>query len=897
MITFDWGIMLGERNLRMNVISKLLLAAVFGIIGFVQIAEAHEHINHIKQNSSDLFEELGGKVGQEGVAGAFVGVHKDVLIVAGGSAFPEGKPWENGQKYFSDGIYIFQRLSDGGFALLKEEKLSKGIAEGVSLSLPQGVLCIGGQSSSGLSRQVVLLSWSKGQLERHKFPKLPVPVKNVAAAVIEEQVYLVGGQSESGALDQFLRLNLSNKEAGWQQLPSFPHPVTGAMAIAQMDGEEVSLHVFGGRAKMKEASITTFYADVFRFRPSKGKWEQKKTIRLSGGEVLPLAVGLVGRVGASHIVLLGGDSGTTFNQVEDAINQMEVDNNDARAIRDSLWKAHPGFNKHILIYNTITDSWFEGGVWQGSPVAVGSSAWMNGSLLIPGGEIKPAIRTPKIHEVRFSVSPVFGWLNYLVLGIYFVGMLFLGFYFMKRESNTDDFFKAGGRIPWWAAGISIFATTLSAITFIAIPAKSYSTDWRMLVFNMSIIFIAPIVIRYFLPFFRRFNFDTAYQYLEARFNRAVRWLASSLFVFFMVSRIAIVLFLPSLALNTVTGFNIYLSIVVMGIVTVTYCTSGGIEAVVWGDVIQGFILLGGAFIALAFMLAGVDGGLSGFLEITAEQQKFHTFDFRFDLSQPVFWVVIIGGLANTLISYTSDQSVVQRYMTTKDERATGRSIWLNGFLSIPVSIIFFLLGTGLYAFYTSNPDQMSIVNPNIDSVFPQFIVNEMPPGIAGLLIAAVFAAAMSTLSSNINSVAAVITSDFYKVMVSKATPAKKMLVARCSGIIVGILGILLALILATWNIASLWDQFNTFLGLMTGGLGALFVMGIFFPRISGDAALVGVAGGLFMLILVRSYTDLSFLLYGFVSITSSVLLAYLASWALPNRKPIADLPNSVSDKS
>jgi SSS family transporter len=367
----------------------------------------------------------------------------------------------------------------------------------------------------------------------------------------------------------------------------------------------------------------------------------------------------------------------------------------------------------------------------------------------------------------------------------------------------------------------------------------------------------------------------------------VRWLASSLFVFFMVSRISIVLFLPSLALNAVTGFSVYWAIIIMGVVTIIYCTSGGIEAVVWGDVIQGFILLAGAFVALAFMLAGVEGGLGGFIDISTQHNNFHTFDFRFNFSQPVFWVVLLGGLANTLISYTSDQSVVQRYMTTKDEKATGRSIWLNGFLSIPVTIVFFLLGTGLYAYYTSNPERMAVVNPNIDSVFPQFIVAQMPAGVAGLLIAAIFAAAMSTLSSNINSVAAVITSDFYKTLSKKHNPRYSMSIARWSGVIVGILGIGMALILATWNIASLWDQFNTFLGLLTAGLGALFIMGIFFPRISGNAALIGTFGGIALLLFVKNQTDLSFLLYGFVGMTASIFTALLISIMWPNRKNIA----------
>jgi Na+/proline symporter len=223
-------------------------------------------------------------------------------------------------------------------------------------------------------------------------------------------------------------------------------------------------------------------------------------------------------------------------------------------------------------------------------------------------------------------------------------------------------------------------------------------------------------------------------------------------------------------------------------------------------------------------------------------------------------------------------------MTTKDEKATGQSIWLNGILAIPVTIIFFLLGTGLYAYYTSNPEHMSVLNPNIDSVFPQFIVSQMPAGVAGLLIAAIFAAAMSTLSSNINSVSAVITTDFYKVLAAKSNHKRSMTVARWSGIIVGLLGITMALMLVTWNIASLWDQFNTFLGLLTAGLGALFVMGIFFQRISGKAALIGVLAGIAILVLVKNNTSLSFLLYGFVGLVASVLLALVFSFVFPNRK-------------
>lgn len=849
--------------------------------------QAGNKINMLHQRTIGSLNSADGFAAKEGVAGAFAGIHNNALIVAGGTAFPEGKPWQGGTKHFSDAITVYQRNIDGTLKQIETScKMPVATGEGASVSVPQGLVCIGGHSPDGITDKVYLLSWISGQVSVSELPTLPAPMKSSAAAAIGSKVFVVGGDNTDGVSTRFIMLDLSQTEAGWQVLPDFPVPVTGAMAAAQMDREEISIHVFGGRARLSGENTTTFYPYVYRYRLSVGIWEQRQDIRLNN-KPMPLAVGAVAPVGASHIVLAGGDNGFVFNQVEKAINATLQGDTTAIKVRDSLWINHSGFSNKILIYNTVTDVWFDEGDWEGIPVAVAPAVNWGGNIIIPGGEIRPATRTPGIHQISFYVKPVFGWLNYLVLGLYFLGMLMLGFFFMKREGNTDDFFKAGGRIPWWAAGISIFATTLSAITFIAIPAKSYAADWRMFTFNMAIVLVAPVVIRYFLPFFRRFNFDTAYEYLGVRFNRQVRWLASSLFVFFMVSRISIVLFLPSLALNAVTGFSVYWAIIIMGVVTIIYCTSGGVEAVVWGDVIQGFILLTGALVALVFMLAGVEGGLKGFFEISGQHNKFHTFDFRFDLSQPVFWVVLVGGIANTLITYTSDQSVVQRYMTTKDEKATGRSIWLNGFLSIPVTIIFFLLGTGLYAYYTSNPERMALANPNIDSVFPQFIVAQMPAGVAGLLIAAIFAAAMSTLSSNINSVAAVITSDFYKTLAKNANSKLSMGIARWSGVIVGVLGIGMALILATWNIASLWDQFNTFLGLLTAGLGALFIMGIFFPRISGTAALLGTFGGITLLVFVKNQTAISFLLFGFIGMSSSIILAYLISLIWPNRKEIS----------
>ncbi len=854
---------------------------------FIALQLQAENINTVRQSHIGVIDLPGDPEISEGLAGSFAGVHNGVVIIAGGSNFPDRKPWEGGTRVLHDRILVGFPDDEGAINVIESPvRLPVAVSGGASATVPGGLFCIGGQTDDGPAEKTFLIKWSGSRIEIEMMPSLPVALRGHKASVIGNRVYVAGGESPDGPSSRFMYLDTGNPGNGWIKLPDMPSPLSDFMFAAQTDGEFPALWLIGGRIRKAGDKITRFSAKVFRYRPLAGVWERRGDIRIPGKESVTLAAGAAMPAGASHILVIGGDTGEVFNRVELAIGEIEAGNNRYIPVRDSLWRNHPGFSKNILAYNTITDVWYIAGEWEGEAPAVTRAISLNNRIVIPGGEIRPGIRTPNLTSLTLTSLPRFGWINYLVLALYFVAMLGVGFWFMHRGKDADDFFKAGGRIPWWAAGISIFATTLSAITFIAIPAKSYADDWRMLMFNICIIMIAPVVIRYFLPFFRRFNLSTAYEYLELRFSRPVRWVASGLFITFMVSRIAIVLFLPSLALHAVTGFSVYWSIILMGVITIIYCTSGGMEAVVWGDVIQGFILVSGALLAFGFMITGVEGGLGGFIEVTSEYSKFRMFDFSFDFTQPVFWVVMIGGLANSLILYTSDQSVVQRYMTTKNEKATARGIWLNGIISVPVSLLFFLLGTGLFAFYYFNPERLALTNPNIDATFPQFIVGELPAGIAGVLISAIFAAAMSTLSSNINSVSAVITSDFYKILSTSAGTRSIMLSARLSGIVVGVLGISMALMLATWDIASLWDQFNTFLGLLTGGLAALFIMGIFFRHISAPAALGGVTTGMTVLVWIQMNTNLSFLLYGAVGMTVSVAVAVLIAMAVPNKKPV-----------
>ena len=468
-------------------------------------------------------------------------------------------------------------------------------------------------------------------------------------------------------------------------------------------------------------------------------------------------------------------------------------------------------------------------------------------------------------------------------------MLMLGWIFMHRTKDSNDFFKGGGRIPWWAAGISLYATMLSAITYMAIPAKAYATDWTYYPMLVTILIMAFPVIKYYLPFFRKLNVTSAYEYLERRFNYAIRALASALFILFMVARMALVLYLPSLALTTVTGIDIYTCIILMGVITIIYCTMGGAEAVIWGDVIQGIILVGGAFLAAGYLIFSTGGGFGGF------NDKFRLFDWSFDYTKATFWVVILGGLANNLISYTSDQTVVQRYLSTKDEKSAAHGIIVNGLMSVFVSVIFYLIGTGLYTYFKTHPSELDMTMTNSDSIFPFFMVTQLPVGIAGLLIAAIFAAAMSTIASNINSVATAYSIDFHKRLLPRMTEKQVITTARYASLASGLLGVVIALLMATWNIFSLLDYFNTILGLLSGGLGGLFIMGIFFDRIGGRAALTGFILGTITVFILNFCTQVSFLIFGAVNMAVSVLTALLLSRFCPQREPQQGLTWKQSD--
>ena len=810
--------------------------------------------------------------GGQGVAAAFVGQEHGTLLIGGGCNFPDVTAAEGGAKKFYNTVWYL-----GKKAWYKRDfTLPKAVAYGAYVNIDdKGVICIGGNDGEQSLTDVYRLTEEGVK----PWPSLPVGIDQGAATCDDKYVYLVGGQTDGTPQRNVYRLcsqfTIHNSQlAGqWETFATLPsQPRLQPTAVVQTNGLDQSLWVFGGY----DPTTGKIAEDVLELNLKTMQWKSHPQSHATVGMTAVAS-------GYSHVLFFGGVNKEIFERaVQTDLGLIPQNNPSLGGDGGGSYLTHPApwykFNPDILVYHTITDSWYS---IPGSSLLARAGAGLvkvDDSYVLIDGESKPGVRASEVMKVRFLHEVHFGTLNWLVLILYLAAMLGLGIFFMRREGGSDDFFRGGGRVPWWAAGISIYATMLSAITYMAIPAKAYATNWTYYPMLIMILVVSWPVVKYYLPKFRSLNITSAYEYLEVRFNAVTRLMASALFITFMVARMALVLYLPSLALTAVTGIDIRTCIILMGIVTIVYCTMGGVEAVIWGDVIQGCILVGGAFLAAAYLWGHTEGGFSGAWQLAVEGDKMRLFEWSWDYRRVTFWVAILGGgLANNLISYTSDQTVIQRYLTTKDVSSASRSIWMNGLMSVFISVVFYVIGTGLYTFYKTHPMELDFTMSKGDTIFPFFMMSQMPQGVAGLLIAAIFAATMSTISSNINSVSTAFSIDFWKRLRLHVSDKEMLRVARWTCVISGLIGVGIALLMATWNIISLLDYFNTILGLLSSGLGGLFFMGLFLPRIDGRSALLGFIVGELVVLLMNQYTQTSFMLYGFIGMVVSILTGWLLS--------------------
>jgi len=845
-----------------------------------------------------------GREKQPGLAGPFVGVHGDALIVAGGANFPNAAAWDGGTKVWWDDVYVLLRDGQGEFAWHpKTFKLKRPVAYGASISTEDGLVCIGGCDQTRCFTDVYRLKWlaEEERIEIETLPPLPSPLAEMGGVLIGRTIYVVGGRTTATAATQtpFYALDLSledqPKRFRWEELPGWPGPPRMLPVVAaQSDGTNDCLFLFSGR-NPAPGMRTELLTDGYKYDPKAGRWSRVADVALKGETARCVMGAAAIGWGANHILVFGGDDGRLFLQREQLQARLvqAADPAETARLKAALrrnFTDHPGFTPEVLAYHTITDTWMRLGRYPNNTSHVTTTAVRWGdAVIIPSGEIRPGVRTPDVLRVTLTDQTRFGTVNYAVLGVYLLALVGMGIYFARREKSTEDFFKAGGRIPWWAAGISIFGTTLSAITYMSLPAKTFATDWRYMMLNVAIVMVAPFVVYLFLPFFRRLNVTTAYEYLEKRFDLPVRLLASVQFILLQIGRIGIVLYLPSLALAVVTGIDVEACILVMGVLCIFYTALGGIEAVIWTDVIQVIVLIGGAVFCLLLMACHIPGGWNAACEIAAEADKFRTFDFRFDLTAATFWVLLFGGFADKLISYGTDQAVIQRYLTTKDEASARHGIWLNAIIAMPATLLFFGLGSALYVFYRMQPEALTPAVLEHDAIFPWYIVTQLPAGVAGLLIAGLFAASMSSLDSSMNSVATAVTTDFYRRFRRDAEDRTCLAIARWVTVLVGATGTALALLMTRWELKSLWDQMVTVLGLFGGGLAGLFLLAIFTRRTSGRAALIALLGSSALQLAIKQTYPVHAAILPVSGIVSCLLLGIGLSAVLPNRKPIDGL--------
>ncbi len=432
-------------------------------------------------------------------------------------------------------------------------------------------------------------------------------------------------------------------------------------------------------------------------------------------------------------------------------------------------------------------------------------------------------------------------LDLLIVFIYLLGTAAFGAWFIKR-SNTLEAYTLGSRnIPGWAIGISILGTYLSSISFLANPGKSYASDWSPFVFSLSLPIACLIAGHFFIPFYRKRVETTAYQHLEDRFGYWARAYAGISLILLQVGRIAVVLYLVALAVSQLLGWDLVTIILALGILTIAYTAAGGFEAVIWTDVVQSIVLLGGALLCLLLLTMDIPDGMDQAIDAAIDQGKFSLGTMDWDLAVQGFWVILLFGVVENLKNFGVDQNYVQRFLSAKSDSDAIRSMWIGGLTYIPVSALFFLIGTMLFVYYQAIPTPDLPSKP--DQVFPFFIVTQLPTGVVGIVIAAVLAAGMSTLDSSLNTSATVWTIDFYQRLKKAPTDDHKLLaVTRWTTIIIGIIGTGASLLMIEVKTAlDVWWQISAVFG---GGMLGLFLLGLIVPSATARSAQIATIIGI-----------------------------------------------------
>ena len=466
-------------------------------------------------------------------------------------------------------------------------------------------------------------------------------------------------------------------------------------------------------------------------------------------------------------------------------------------------------------------------------------------------------------------------IDIIVFLLFTGGVVAFGCSFFKKKGTSEEFTSAGRSLPGWVVGMSIFATYVSSISYLGYPGKAFSGDWNAFVFSLSIPIASYFAARYFVPFYRSQDSISAYSFLENRFGPWARIYASSCYLLTQIARTGSILYLLALPMNVLLGWHIQTIIVVTSVAIVLYSMLGGMKAVIWTEAIQGIILIGGALVCMFILLFDMPGGPVQTFSIAMEDGKFSLGSFGSSLSESTFWVCLIYGIFTNLQNYGIDQSYVQRYHTAKNEKEAKFSALFGGYLFIPVSAVFFMIGTGLYAFYKVHPGILPD-GVGADYVFPFFIVNELPVGLTGLLIASIFAAGMSTIATSVTSSSTIILTDYYQRFRKHAGNRERMLVLKLSSVGVGVAGILVAF--AFMSVQSALDAWWALAYIFSGGMLGLFLLGYISRKARNFDAVLGVVCG----VILVCWIVISPFVHANLAIVFGTLLIFLVGFLSAN---------------
>jgi SSS family solute:Na+ symporter len=461
-----------------------------------------------------------------------------------------------------------------------------------------------------------------------------------------------------------------------------------------------------------------------------------------------------------------------------------------------------------------------------------------------------------------------------VLVAYLLAMVLVGVYFSRKNKNPDQFTKASGRIPGWATGLSIYATFLSSNTFLGVPGKAFGTNWNSFVFSLSMPVAAYTAARFFIPFYRRTGEISAYTHFEHRFGLWARTYAVVCFLLTQLARMGSIFLGIAISLQALTGYSMQLIMIVMGICIIIYTVLGGMEAVIWTEVVQAVIKTFGAILIVYLIVQSMPGGVANIVDIGRANDKFSLGTFSLTFTESSFWVVLLYGFFINLNNFGMDQNYIQRYHTTASTKEAAKSLWLCVWLYVPASLLFFIIGTCLFAYYQVHPEYINVIRQKVaadrlpigasaeqitrlattlqpadygDKVMPHFMVTRVPPGLIGLLISAILSAAMSTISSGMNASATVFTEDIYKRYINPDLSGRKLLtLLHIATVVVGLggLGVGIAMI----GVKSVLDTWWTLSGIFAAGMLGLFLLGLISRQTRNHEALLATTIGVVVIL-------------------------------------------------